>query len=248
MDTVFLDTNSIRNQDLNSFFGNISKIKELSRLVDIAIPSIVVDEIKRQKKKKLKGQLDKLKSNYFYDFIGFDSSDYTECKKHIDDRIEELFTQSLDEFSYKVIELVKTDRIEEFRNLAITNRAPFEADSDKGFKDVYIYFTVIDFLETADDDVFLLTNDNRLKSAFEESKVTVINEVDQYLRYRQEYFSEDYFVGKLNEFFDSDLIEKKDVLSSELTDEDDWKVKIEFEGDEVELLVDFYSREIIEVI
>jgi hypothetical protein len=49
MDTIFLDTNSIRNEKANHFFGNSSKIKDISRLVDVAVPSIVIDEIIRQK-------------------------------------------------------------------------------------------------------------------------------------------------------------------------------------------------------
>jgi len=72
MDTIFIDTNSIRNNKASSFFGNIKEYQKLSKQVQIIIPTIVIEEIKKQKRKFLKSQFDKFKSNYFSEYIGLD--------------------------------------------------------------------------------------------------------------------------------------------------------------------------------
>lgn len=246
MDTIFIDTNSIKNENVNSFFGNASKIKEVSRLVDIAIPSIVIDEIIRQKTRFLKSQLSKLKSNHFANIIGFEEKYLPDCITYIDAKIKELFDNSSNEFPYKLVTLEHSGKLEKIKELAIKNIAPFESESDKGFKDSYIHLTICEFLKVTEDDVFLLTNDKRLKESFKDKNVTVISDIQEYYSYRQEYFTSDYFIGILNEFFDTTEIEPKHILSAELTEDDDWKIRIDYGGEEVELLADFYSREIIE--
>ena len=246
MDTIFLDTNSIRNENVNHFFGNTIKIKQISHLVDIAIPSIVIDEIIRQKRRYLNRQLDKIKSNYFASVIEFKAKYLEDSKKHIDDIINDLLNNSQNEFRYRIIDLEHKGKLEKIKELAIKNVPPFEANSDKGFKDSYIHLTICDFLDSSEGEVFILTNDNRLKESFRDTKVIVLSEIDEYISYRKEYFKEEYFIGRLNEYFDTDTIKPKDILSSELTETDEWLIRLDYDAKETEILVDFYSKEIIE--
>lgn len=246
MDTIFLDTNSIRNEKPLRFFGNVKELEKVSNLADIAIPSIVIDEIKRQKRRHLEAQIKKLRENYFLQIAGIDELQLSICEKHIDEHIEYLFSNSQNEFSYKTISLNHDGKLDAIRDFAIKNTPPFNSDSDKGFKDSYIYFTILDFLKDADDDVFLLTNDSLLKQAFNNSDVTVISKVEEYFSYRQEYFKEPYFIGRLNEHFNRDDLTAREVLSSSLNDDENWDVIIEMDGKEVTIIVDFFSKEIIE--
>lgn len=246
MDTIFLDTNCIRNEGANCFFGNVSDIQKASNIVDIAIPSIVIDEIIRQKRRFLKSQLDKMKINYFSRVVGFDGIELKVCKDHIEHQIESLFTNSQNEFTYKIVKLKHKGKLKEIKQLAIKNIAPFEANSDKGFKDTYIHLTISEFLKTADDDVFLLTSDSRLKESFKYKEVTVISDIQDYFKYRQEYFKEAYFIERLNEYYERKDLTGKSILSTELNEDDNWELRLEVDDEEKILEVDFYSREIIE--
>ncbi len=245
MDAVFIDTNSIRNEKTSSFFGNIDKYKKISEQVQIIIPSIVIDEIKRQKKRHLKSQLDKFCNNYFAEYFGIDSKEKQELIKHIDDKIKLLYEGANDEIEHIVLDLEHDGKLQKIKELAIKNIPPFEAETDKGFKDSYIYLTVLEYQESATDDVFLITNDSRLKQAFEDSKVHTISTVQEYYDYREEFFKEDYFIEKMKEHFENNEITKENISNIALTADDDWQITVGVNGDEHHVLVDFVSKEII---
>ncbi|MEK0336409.1 MAG: PIN domain-containing protein [Nitrosopumilus sp.] len=245
MDAIFLDTNSIRNPNVHSFFGNSEKYQRISQLVQVVIPSIVIEEIKRQKKKHLLSQFDKFKNNYFTEFLGCNTGE--SLKKHIDKKIEDLYKNAQDEISYIEEDLKPEGKLEIIKELAIKNIPPFETVSDKGFKDSYIYLTVLQYVERASDDVFIITNDSRLQQAFDENKnVKVLSSPEEYFNYRKEYFKEDYFIGRMQERFEDDSISRKSILNVELTEDDDWQISIEVNGEQHEILVDFISKEIIQ--
>jgi len=249
MDAIFLDTNSIRNEKASSFFGNIDTYQRIANQVQIIIPTMVIEEIKRQKKRHLKSQFDKFKANYFSTYIGIDPNDELECKNHIDDRIAELYSGANEEIPHIEYDLEEKDNLLKIKKLAIKNIAPFEKQTDKGFKDTFIYLTVLQYQETASDDVFILTNDTRLKEAFKDDNVTVLSSVDEYYNYyREEYFKGDYFIGRIKEYTENENIEAKDILGTSISDDDDWIIKVEVENEEINLLVDFYSKEIIETL
>jgi hypothetical protein len=172
----------------------------------------------------------------------------SDCQVYIDDKIQELYDNSQDEFPFKVVDLNHSGKLDKIKELAIKNIPPFEAESDKGFKDSYIHLTICEFVTSAHDDVFVVTNDKRLKESFKDKKVEVLSDIQEYFIFRQEYFKGQYFIGRLNEYFETKEIKSKHILSSELTEDDDWKIVIEFQGGEIKILVDFYSREIIDII
>ena len=193
MDAVFIDTNSVRNTEASSFFGNISEYERIADLVQILIPTMVIEEIKRQKRRHLKSQLDKFCDNYFaveHFNIGQNKEEKDELLKLIDDKIKDLYNNANDEISHIEYDMESDGKLVKIKELAIKNIPPFEADSDKGFKDSYIYLTVLEYLETAQDDVFIITNDARLKEAFKETKVKTLSNVQEYFSYREEYFKE----------------------------------------------------------
>lgn len=245
MDTIFIDTNSIRNKKTSSFFGEISQFKRIDSLVNIVIPSMVIEEIKRQKKKYLKSQLDQFCDNYFAKKYFIDKNRKDELLSAIDDKIKKLYEGSNDEIRYKEYDMEPDGKLEKMKEFAIKNLAPFEANSDKGFKDSYIYFSVLEYFDKTHDDVFMITNDARLKMSFEETKVMVLSKVEDYFSYRKEYFKEDYFINRLKDHYVDDTLTSDCVKEINLNEDNDWELTITVDGEDNTLLVDFVSKEII---
>ncbi|MFA7275874.1 MAG: PIN domain-containing protein [Pseudobdellovibrionaceae bacterium] len=258
-DAVFLDTNIIRNADANSFFGNASKFQQISRLVQIYIPKIVIEEIKWQKWEKLRISLDSFKDNYFCSLIGCDAE---HLSGHIPEKIAELYDNAQSEFAFTEISLrQELGHIDHLKDLAVQKLAPFETKSDKGFKDAYIYLTIKQFLAENASHIFLFTNDGKLKEAFHGHElVTVLTEPDQYFDNRSSYFKEGYFLETLNtdfneriasgdiKGFDADAtLAAENIEDVRINEDDEWELALKVEKSKFSVIVDFYSKEIIDV-
>jgi len=63
---VIFDTNAVRNTDSNNFLGNRSELQQFSKIVEIIIPDIVIEELKRQKGRQLKSQKQSFLDNPFH--------------------------------------------------------------------------------------------------------------------------------------------------------------------------------------
>lgn len=244
MDIIFLDTNQLRNEKPNRFFGNVDKYKGVSSLVRLAIPSIVFDEIIEHKRRHLKGQLEKYRTNYFAELVG--DSMLSELEAHIEERIRQLLDGCHDELEHEVMELEPDGKLQLMRVLATKNLAPFDAGTDKGFKDAYIYYTILQCCETTDDEVFLITGDGRLADALKgNAKVTVLKSIDEYFANREEYFKGDYFLGILRDEFEDVEISADSVVNVLRSEDDDWVLEIVAKGEHYIVDVDFASKEII---
>ena len=62
---VIFDTNTLRNPEINKFLGNRKELELFVQDAEIIIPLTVVEEIKRQKRTKLKSNKDSFISNPF---------------------------------------------------------------------------------------------------------------------------------------------------------------------------------------
>lgn len=244
MDAVFLDTNSIRNGRTKSFFGNIDMYQRLADQVQIIIPTIVIEEIKQQKRRYLISQLNKFRENYFTKYLELDSGET--LFNHIDSKIQELYNNANDEISHIEWDMEPDGKLEKIKELAVKSIPPFQGESDKGFKDSYIYFTILDYCEKAKDDIFIITHDERLRKAFEETDVIVLSSTEEYYKYREEYFKEEYFIKKLRDRFENNNINAESILKTELSENEDWQLTILVGDIEQILNVDFVSKEILD--
>lgn len=252
-DAVFVDTNQLRHEGAEGFFGNLAALEQLARVADIHIPAIVIEEIKWQKRRKLKAALDKFKSNYFFSLI---QADEDAMEAHIEERIEALFQAAAGEIEFVECPLVgDLQHLPHLQTLSLQKLAPFDLSGDKGFKDACIYLTITQFLETKDDSVFLLTNDGRLGEAFKvHPRVTVLKSPDAFFDNRSSYFKEDYFLQRLagayNEEFQEDganiTVAPEEIHSVVMNDEDEWIISVRSEETNFIAVVDFYSREVVE--
>lgn len=245
MDSIFLDTNTLRNVKAQNFFGNVEELERISKFVTIVIPSIVIEEIKRQKERYLQSQLDKFKDNYFSKLLECETG--ATLSDHIQERIQFLYHKSQTEFPYSEEHLAHGGILKQIKRMAINNQAPFEVNNDKGFKDAYIYFTVMQYLERSGDNIFIISNDDRFREAFSNREnIIVLSSLDQYYDYRKAYFKEEYFLGRLQDYLGTDRILADDIVTIDLTDDDEWIIEIKIDSSPYKVYADFYSREIID--
>lgn len=245
MQKVIFDTNSIRNNWWKKFFWNIDELKNFTWKCEIIIPSIVIEEIKNQKFKELKKQKDNFLTSPFLEHYWVTWCKSKECK--IEDIIEKL---EKDEWiDFKIIDLEDHSKILEIKKLAVKNEPPFEPWSDKWFKDTYIYYSVLDFLERIEDKiVYFVTKDQTLTKAFSKiERVKVIKDFNEFEKNSDLYFKQEYFLGILweNLWF---KISEKDILDISFNINDNWLLITEPLFDKYIVEIDFTSKEIIWIV
>lgn len=246
MDVLFVDTNAVRNTWGKKFFGNIEKFEKIANQIQILVPSIVIDEIKQQKIKRLRSNYDSFKDNYFTKVMRIQTGPF--FMDFIDDIVEDLFKNSQSEIPHKIVEYDLSGSLREMRLQAIGNLAPFEKKNDKGFKDAYIYFTILEYQkDNPNDEIYLITNDGRLSEAFDfDDTINVISEVGEYYELQRDYFGAEYFIGRVREELELDDAIIINLLDVDVSEDDDWLIDMEIDGIECRIIADFYSKEIID--
>jgi rRNA-processing protein FCF1 len=239
---VIFDTNTIRNTEINTFFGGRPELELFIQDADIIIPFTVVEEIKRQKKAVLKSKRDSFVSNPFHKLRGINEVDTNSFD--IDAYIQKLIDEET--IPFEVIDLKSNDVLPLIKELAITKQPPFEAgdNTDKGFKDALIYFSVLEYLqEVPNKYVFVCAKDNRLGEAFKNNpNVFVVKDYSEFKQHSISQFFDDYFIEKVNEELGI-TITKENIKEYWYNINDNKVVLIEFEGQEYVIETD--SGEII---
>ncbi len=196
---VVFDTNQVNNSAGNNLLGNREELNKFAKVVEIIIPEIVLEEIKNSKKRNLKRKQSSFLSNPFHSLRGLvtqETKDF-DIEKHIQNLIDN------EEFKFSIISLKNNDALNEIKDLALKKEPPFENkdNTDKGFKDALIYFSILEFLdEIPDKYIFVCVEDGRFKEALEKhDNIIVIKDFDEYTKHRIAQFQDDYFLGKVDE-------------------------------------------------
>ena len=238
---VIFDTNFLFNKKATSFFGNREELEQFSKVADIIVPEIVIEELEGKYERSF-GQ-EKVK---FLNTLLPSILDHNVEVVDINTRIKEL--KDAEDISYQVIQLTDFNILPEIKKLAIKKQPPFEPGdgTDKGFKDTYIYFTVLEYLQQIPDKyVFICVKDKRFKKAFESHhNIYAIESYDEFLRHRISQFQDDYFLSKINEELGIEFY-KEDVLDYWMNINDNQVLLIKNKEEEFVCEVD--SREIIAV-
>lgn len=242
---VIFDTNSIRSaESVSDFLGGRQDLERFSKVSEIIIPDIVIEEIKSQKKRKLIEKRDSFLSNPFKKLLKIED-DLIE-KFDIDSWISTLKDE--EKIKYKTIDITKNKGavLDKIKRMCLDNEPPIEVKSDKGFKDSYIYFSVIEYLDLhKDESIFVVTNDGLLKDALDKlSRVRVVKNYDEFEKYNTDYFKDDYFISRLNEELDIS-IKPNDIKNVWLNIDENWILQIDHDSNILYIEVDFLSREII---
>ena len=213
---VIFDTNTIRNPEINKFLGNRKELELFVQDADIIIPLTVVEEIKRQKRTKLKSNKDSFISNPFHRLREINEEETKAFD--IDVYIEKLFDEET--ISFEIIDIKNNDVLPLIKELAISKQPPFEPkdDTDKGFKDALIYFSVLEYLqEIPAKYVFLCAKDNRLEEAFKDNpNVIVVKDYEEFKQYSVSQFFDEYFIQKLKDELGNSSIELISVLRGQM--------------------------------
>jgi len=216
---VIFDTNSIRNEKLNTFFGKYEELTELSVYADIIIPDLVYQEISSQKKRTFEINRKNIKSNHLFRISDFDEKNIV----NIDDKIQEL--EGSIGFAFEKITIENHSQALEFiTNKAVNKEAPFVSDngSDKGFKDCHIVYSIKEFFEKNKntDCVFIVcSEDTKFKKAIEEisKDIKIISKIEDVKTITIDQYKDDYFIEKLKEHFEVEKLNTeciKDMYSS----------------------------------
>ncbi len=242
---VIFDTNSVRSaESFSDFLGGRAELERFMKMAQIIIPELVVDEIKCQKKRQLYSKKDSFLSNPFHYLLNLNREEIEQFD--MDSWINEL--QKKEKIPHKIISLSKkkSEILDQIKTLCLTGSPPFEETTDKGFKDAYIYFTILEYLDTIkDEDLFVVTRDERLKLALQKyKKIRVVRGYDEFESYNSEYFKDEYFIGRLKEEVDAE-IEAEDIEQISLNTNDNWVLKIIPKDRTYLVEVDFRSKEIV---
>lgn len=239
---VVFDTNIIRNQDVNTFFGGREELERFTQVADIVIPETVIQEIKRQKRKSLDGKKNKFLSNPFHKILAVNENDTKAFS--INDYIEKLIGE--ESFIFEVIDIKNNDVLIKIKELAINKLPPFESgdNTDKGFKDALIYFSVLEYLEEIPNKyIFVCAKDGRLKEALDSHEnIIVVESYDEFKEHSISQFFDDYFLQKVSEHID--IAVTTDSIKEYWDNINENKVLL-IEVDEEEYVVEIDSNEIV---
>jgi rRNA-processing protein FCF1 len=239
---VIFDTNTVRNTETNNFLGGRIELERFLQVADIVIPETVIQEIKRQKRKSLSTNKNKFISNPLHKLVGLNEED----TKAFD--VDSFIQQLIDDESipFEIIDIKNNDVLPQIKELALHKKAPFESgdNTDKGFKDALIYFSVLEYLqEIPNKNVFVCAKDGRLKEAFNQHhNIIVVESYDEFKQKSVSQFFDDYFIEKVNAELDL-AITKDNVVAYWHNIDDNQNVLIKVEVDEYIIEVD--SGEIV---
>lgn len=240
MKKVIFDTNIIRNVDINNFLGGRSELEKFIEVSEIIIPDIVLEEIKNQKRINLRSKKTSFMDNPFHWLIGLNKDE----TKSFD--IEDYLNKSIEKeiIKYQVIKISNYDIFSEIVKLAINNEPPFEESSDKGFKDCYIYFSILEYLQSIPDkSIFVCCKDGRLTEALNKHpEIIVIKNYEDFFKHTIGKYQSSYYLEKLA--LEMNLnIQKENIVEFWVNINDNEVIKIVL--DDETFVVEFDSGEIV---
>lgn len=202
LEKVIFDTNIIRNTWAETFFGGREILEQFSKVAEIVIPDIIMEEIRFQKRRGLESKKQSFLDNPFHWLLW--NNEETTKSFEIDKLIADI--EDKEEIPYSIIMLTDASALEKIKHLALNYEAPFEPrnkedknNSDKGFKDTYAYFTILEYLQNIEDKyVFFCSKDWRLKEAL--SKLPNVKIVENFEDFKKQSilsFLTPYFVEKI---------------------------------------------------
>ncbi len=164
MEKVIFDTNRLYNKQGTTFLAkSICKLENFQKVAEIIIPDIVIGELENKYKRDFEEEKEKFVKTILNSFLSHDAD-----KLSPEEKIAQL--KENETIRYDVIELKDASVLFEMKNLALKKEPPFKKNvkEDPGFKDAYIYFTILEYLQTCTDKyIFVCTEDVTLKEALQ---------------------------------------------------------------------------------
>lgn len=205
---VIFDTNFLLEKKLKNFFGKKDQLEKFSKVADIIIPDMVLKELSEWYRRNFEKEKEQFLKMALPNLLTHNTNSIK-----IEDNLKQLL--ELETTLFQIIDLKNPKYLFDMKELALKKEPPFVPDdgSDKGFKDAYICFTVIEYLEEIEDKyIFFVTNDKLLKMAFSKyPNIRVIENYDEFIKKSISVLYDDYFISKLKSEIDVD-IEKENII------------------------------------
>jgi hypothetical protein len=205
MEKVIFDTNRLYNKQGTTFLSkNVCNLECFQKISEIIIPDIVIGELENKYKRDFEEEKEKFVKTILNSFLSHDAE-----KLSPEEKITQLKKSEI--IKYEVVELKDYSVLFEMKNLALKKEPPFKRNTkgDPGFKDAYIYFTILEYLQICTDKyIFVCTKDLTLKEALQ--KHQNIKVVEDFEEFKQESISsiyDEYFVKKLKEKINPNITE-----------------------------------------
>lgn len=197
MEKVIFDTNRLYNKQGTTFLAkSICKLENFQKVSEIIIPDIVIGELENKYKRDFEEEKEKFVKTILNSFLSHDAD-----KLSAEEKIVQL--KENETIKYEVIELKNTSVLFEMKNLALKKEPPFKKSvkEDPGFKDAYIYFTVLEYLQTCTDKyIFVCTQDVTLKEALQKHQnIKVVKDFEEFKQESISLIHDEYFISKLKE-------------------------------------------------
>jgi rRNA-processing protein FCF1 len=179
---VVVDTNAVNSVNLRQLLGNRGELEAISKIADIKVPHVVLDELIEHKRRAFDQEIAQCRKSEVLRAMNVNLSALEELEFSTFEEALRL-DQSI---PFEVISLEDEQSV--FRRvypLVIHNKPPFEKGSDKGFKDACIALSAEDYAKNNPDvPVFLLTRDAMLTSYFNENAdIQVIKDANELRRF-----------------------------------------------------------------
>lgn len=246
LEKVIFDTNFLRNTEPNNFLWWREQLKKFSNFASILLPDIVIEELKNQKRRNLEKHKRNFLDNPFHWLrnINKEDTEWFDNEAHI------LQLEKEEDINYKPIYLDDFSVLNKIKDLALKKLPPFEdSDStDKWFKDAYIYFTILEYVEKNNDEyIFVCTWDWKLKEALKKhSNIKIIKDFDDFEDQTTWYFKKPYFIDRLKEILPEDFDSIWDISYNI---NNNWLVTVYTKDIDTYLVeVDFSTKEIIDFV
>lgn len=208
LEKVIFDTNTLRNTEPKTFLGGRDELKKFSKVAEIIFPDIVIEELKYQKRKQLEKHKRTFLENPFHWLRNINQQD----TENFDNEAHIVELEKNEDIKYSVIKLQDHSALEQIKELALKKLPPFEEgdNTDKGFKDTYIYFTILEYLQTIPDKyIFVCTKDGRFKEALQRHpNIKVIKDFEEFRKESVSSFYDEYFINKLKESVNPEITEE----------------------------------------
>lgn len=240
MEKVIFDTNRLYNKQGSSFFAkNICKLDSFQECAEIIVPDMVIGELENKYKRDFEEEKNKFVKTILNTFLTHNAD---KCSP--EERISQLKQNEI--IKYSIIELKNNSVLSEIKNLALKKEAPFKENSkeDSGFKDAYIYFTILEYLQVCTDKyVFVCTEDERFKEALEKhSNIRVVKDFEEFREKSISSFNDEYFLSKLNEAINKD-IKKENIVDFWLSINGNYILLVDIEDEEI--VIEVEKREVV---
>lgn len=213
-DIIFLDTNVFGRKEKydfeHTYRNNILAMLKRYSNIEVCLPSIVVEELKKHIKESIDNDQNNIKSIYVKRKLPHNF--YEEALKENLQKLEEFIEKN----NIKVLDCEKYLEISDVNRWYFNKEKPFETSKPKEFPDAMIISAIVNFLkENKYENVYIVSEDKGFNESIK-SKIDciIVNKMETILK---EFFDFSTFEYRLVEDFlkDSNLLKDKNLLEFE---------------------------------